>query len=45
MNYENSVSNFEVGIMKALAINFDLMETIKFEMNELEGAFDYTTNA
>jgi HD-GYP domain-containing protein (c-di-GMP phosphodiesterase class II) len=45
MNYKESVFNFEVGIMKALAINFDLLETVKSQMNELEGAFDYTTNA
>ncbi|SHH86894.1 HD-GYP domain-containing protein [Clostridium grantii] len=45
MNYKQSVFNFDVGIMKALAINFDLLETVKSQMNELEGAFDYTTNA
>ncbi|GAA0178709.1 response regulator [Clostridium sediminicola] len=45
MNYDNPVSNYDIGIIKALAINFDLLESIKSQMNELEGAFEYTTNA
>ena len=45
MNYKNVVTNYDVGIMKALTINFDLMENIKYKINELEGAFEYTTNA
>ena len=45
MNYKNVVTNYDVGIMKALTINFDLMENIKYKIKELEGAFEYTTNA
>ncbi|MFT5871444.1 MAG: hypothetical protein ACI8WT_000364 [Clostridium sp.] len=45
MNYKNLVTNYDVGIMKALSINFDLMDTMKHEINELEKSFEYTTNA
>ncbi|WP_291636732.1 HD domain-containing phosphohydrolase, partial [Clostridium sp.] len=45
MNYKNLVTNYDVGIMKALSINFDLMDTMKHQINELENAFEYTTNA
>lgn len=45
MNYKNHVTNYDVGIMKALAINFDLMDTMKHQINELEKSFEYTTNA
>ncbi len=45
MNYNNSVSNYDIAIIKALTINLDLMDTLKYQMNELETAFDYTTNA
>lgn len=45
INYKNAVTNYDVAIIKALAINFDLIDTIKYQMNELEEAFEYTTNA
>jgi HD-GYP domain-containing protein (c-di-GMP phosphodiesterase class II) len=45
MNYKNLVTNYDVGIMKALSINFDLMDTMKHQINELEKSFEYTTNA
>lgn len=45
MNYNKLVSNYDIAILKALTINLDLMDTIKYQMNELEEAFDYTTNA
>lgn len=45
MNYKNLVTNYDVGIMKALSINFDLMDTLKHQINELEKSFEYTTNA
>jgi hypothetical protein len=45
MNYKNLVTNYDVGIMKALSINLDLMDTMKHQINELEKAFEYTTNA
>jgi HD-GYP domain-containing protein (c-di-GMP phosphodiesterase class II) len=45
MNYKKVVTNYDVGIMKALAINFDLMENIKYKISELEEAFEYTTDA
>lgn len=45
MNYKNAVTNYDIAIIKALAINFDLIDTIKYQMNELEEAFEYTTNA
>jgi Response regulator containing a CheY-like receiver domain and an HD-GYP domain len=45
MNYKKVVTNYDISIMKALAINIDLMETIKHQIDELEEAFEYTTNA
>ncbi|MBC8060906.1 MAG: HD domain-containing protein [Clostridiaceae bacterium] len=45
MNYNKIVSNYDIAIIKALTINFDLMDNIKYQMNELEEAFDYTTDA
>ncbi|MEK6266645.1 MAG: HD domain-containing protein [Clostridium sp.] len=45
MNYKNLVTNYDVGIMKALSINFDLMDNMKHQINELEKSFEYTTNA
>ena len=45
MNYKNLVTSYDVGIMKALSINFDLMDNMKYQINELEKSFEYTTNA
>ena len=45
MNYKSLVTNYDVGIMRALTINFDLMDTIKNQINEIEKSFEYTTNA
>lgn len=45
INYKKVVTNYDVSIMKSLAINLDLIETIKHQINELEEAFEYTTNA
>lgn len=45
MNYKNLVTNYDVGIMKALSINFDLMDNMKHQINELEKSFEYTANA
>ncbi|MBK5242632.1 HD domain-containing phosphohydrolase [Clostridium sp.] len=45
MNYKNIVTNYEVGIIKALSINFDLMDTMRHQINELEKSFEYTANA
>lgn len=45
INYKNVVTNYDISIIKALAINLDLIETIKHQINELEEAFNYTTDA
>jgi len=45
MNYNKVVSNYDIAIIKALTLNFDLMENIKYQMKELEEAFVYTTDA
>jgi HD-GYP domain-containing protein (c-di-GMP phosphodiesterase class II) len=45
MNYQNNVTNYDINIMKALTIGFDLTETIKHQVNEIEEAFVYTTDA
>lgn len=45
INYENIVTSYDISIIKALAINLDLIETIKCQINELEEAFEYTTDA
>ena len=44
-NYQNYVNSYDVDIIRALTINIDLINKIKFKMNELEEAFEYTTNA
>ncbi len=44
-NYQSYVNNYDVDIIRALTINVDLINKIKYKMNELEEAFDYTTNA
>lgn len=45
VNYYTPVTNYDSAIIKAITIYYDLMETIKFNINELEQSFDYTTNA
>jgi HD-GYP domain-containing protein (c-di-GMP phosphodiesterase class II) len=45
MNYENKVTNYDIDIMKALTINFDLIDTIRHQVSELEESFDYTIDA
>lgn len=45
VNYNKAVSNYDVSIMKSLIINIDLMANIKNQIDELEKAFDYTTDA
>lgn len=45
MNYKTKVTNYDIDIIKALSINIDLMNTIKYQMDKLEDAFDYTANA
>lgn len=45
MNYTNNVTNYDIDIIKAITINFDLIDTIKLQVNELEDSFEYTTDA
>lgn len=45
MNYQNNVTSYDIDIIKALTINFDLIHTIQHQVNELEVAFEYTTDA
>lgn len=45
INYKKIVTSYDISIMKALAINLDLIETIKHQIDEIEQAFEYTTNA
>lgn len=45
MNYQYNVTNYDINIIKALTINFDLIDTIMHKVNELEEAFEYTTDA
>ncbi|KZL91089.1 HD-GYP domain-containing protein [Clostridium magnum] len=45
INYKKIVTSYDISIMKALAINIDLIETIKHQIDEIEQAFEYTTNA
>ena len=45
VNYNKAVSNYDVAIMKSLTINIDLMANIKNQIDELEKAFEYTTDA
>jgi HD-GYP domain-containing protein (c-di-GMP phosphodiesterase class II) len=45
MNYNCNVTNYDIDIMKAVAINFDLIDTIKQQVGELEASFEYTIDA
>jgi HD-GYP domain-containing protein (c-di-GMP phosphodiesterase class II) len=45
INYYKPVTSYDSSIIKAITIYYDLMKTIKFNINELEQSFDYTTNA
>lgn len=45
VNYNKAVSNYDVAIIKSLTINIDLMANIKNQIDELEKAFEYTTDA
>lgn len=45
MNFSGYVTNQDVDIMKALAINFDMVATIHKQVNELEASFNYTMDA
>lgn len=45
MNFKYNVTNYDIDIMKALTINFDLIDTINHQVSELEASFEYTTDA
>lgn len=45
MNYTHEVSNYDISIIKGIAIYFDLISTIKTNVKEIEKSFEYTTNA
>jgi HD-GYP domain-containing protein (c-di-GMP phosphodiesterase class II) len=45
MNYQNNVTSYDINILKALTISFDLTDTIRHQVNEIEEAFVYTTDA
>lgn len=45
VNYNKTVSNYDVAIMKSLTINIDLMANVKNQIDELEKAFEYTSDA
>ena len=45
INYKDIVTSYDITIIKALTINIDLIETIRHQMEDLENAFQYTTNA
>lgn len=45
VNYEDSVSQFDAGIIKELCINYNLIQNIHTQMNKVNSAFRYTVNA
>ncbi|MDP4090441.1 MAG: HD domain-containing protein, partial [Bacillota bacterium] len=45
MNYNHQVSSYDISVVKAIAIYFDLINTIKDKVMEIEKSFEYTTNA
>ncbi len=44
-NYPNTVTHFDSAVMKAIAINVDLIEGVKRNMRRVEESFIYTMNA
>jgi hypothetical protein len=45
INYYKPVTNYDISVIKTIAIYYDLMEMIKFNVNQLEQSFEYTTSA
>ena len=45
MNYSHQVSNYDISIIRGITIYFDLINTIKTKVQEIEKSFEYTTSA
>ena len=44
-NYREEVSSYESSVLKSMTVTLDLLENIRFQFHEVEGAFNYTLDA
>ncbi len=44
-NYDKPVSNYESSVLKSMTVTLDLLENIRHQIHEVEGAFNYTLDA
>ncbi|GKT31973.1 HD-GYP domain-containing protein, partial [Aduncisulcus paluster] len=44
-NYREDVSGYESSVLKSMTVTLDLLENIRFQVHEVEGAFNYTLDA
>ncbi len=44
-NYKEDVTSYESSVLKSMTVTLDLLENIRFQIHEVEGAFNYTLDA
>ncbi len=44
-NYGNPVGNYESSVLKSMTVTLDLLENIRLQVHEVEGAFNYMLDA
>ena len=44
-NYKDEVTSYESSVLKSMTVTLDLLENIRFQIHEVEGAFNYTLDA
>ncbi len=44
-NYKDAVTSYESSVLKSMTVTLDLLENIRFQVHEVEGAFNYTLDA
>lgn len=44
-NYSEPVTSYESSVLKSMTVTLDLLENIRFQVHEVEGAFNYTLDA
>ncbi len=44
-NYAEEVTSYESSVLKSMTVTLDLLENIRYQVHEVEGAFNYTLDA
>lgn len=44
-NYKEPVTSYESSVLKSMTVTLDLLENIRYQVHEVEGAFNYTLDA